>query len=83
MSPEDRLRVGMTIEDACLALPGWRFKQVYAPADMTRYHTWDFTAPGSDRVTLRLTFDHRKLLLWGPPAAAGGDGTDQPNGLSV
>jgi hypothetical protein len=73
MPPQDRLRVGMSIEDACLALPGWRFQQAYAPADPSRYHTWDFTAPGSDGVTLRLTFDHRKLLLWGPPAANGRD----------
>lgn len=58
----------MSIEDACLALPGWRFHRVYAPADMSRYHTWDFTAPGSEQVTLRLTFDNRKLILWGPPA---------------
>lgn len=76
----------MTIEDACLALPGWRFQQVYAPADNSRYHTWDFTAPGAARVTLRLTFDERKLLLWGPPATSSGDeGTppvtpEQPRG---
>lgn len=58
----------MSIEDACLALPGWRFQRVYVPADMSRYHTWDFTAPGSAKVTLRLTFDDRKLILWGSPA---------------
>jgi hypothetical protein len=89
MSPQDRLRVGMSIEDACLALPGWRFQQVYAPADPRRYHTWDFTAPGADCVTLRLTFDNRKLLLWGPPADNGHadistvEGPDASRGLSA
>lgn len=68
MTPEDRLSEGMSIEDACIALPGWRFQRVYSPADPSRYHTWEFSSPEFPGILLRLTFDDRRLLVWGRPA---------------
>ena len=63
------LEFGMSLGAVQRLLGGWNDRPVRLAGNSSNpVHLWDFTPPeGSDRQTVRLTFDNRGLVLWGAP----------------
>ena len=76
MTDTGALTKGMTFDEVCRTLKGWRYQAESAVMSVDKLHLfniWDFTPPAATHARpLRITFDNGKLLMWGEPAAFDG-----------